>query len=72
MTQSRKDSLRESITNVVVGYLVALLSQIAFFNIIGLSVKLTDNLVLGVWFTVISLVRSYALRRYFNSKHNKC
>ena len=58
-------SFIEAITNVVVGYAVALLTQIISFPIFGLNVSLQDNLVLGVVFTGASLLRSYVLRRLF-------
>lgn len=66
MNQSRAMSLVESFANVAVGYVVALLSQLAIFPLFGISVTLADNLAIGAWFTAISLVRSYVLRRWFN------
>ena len=68
--QSRKFSLIESITNVLVGYGVALVTQISVFPIFGMSVTLGDNLKIGAIFTVVSILRSYVLRRMFNKiKH---
>ena len=66
MNQSRFMSLVESCANIAVGYVVALLSQLAIFPMFGIHVTLADNLAIGAWFTVISLVRSYILRRWFN------
>jgi hypothetical protein len=65
--QSRRHSLLESCTNVIVGYLVALASQIAVFPMFGIHASLADNLGIGAWFTAISLARSYVLRRAFNA-----
>lgn len=56
----------ESITNVLVGYGVALSSQLVIFPMFGMSVSLIDNIQIGIWFTIISLIRSYILRRIFN------
>jgi hypothetical protein len=67
MRQSRRHSLIESITNVLVGYGVAVISQIVIFPFFGIKVKLSDNLLIGLWFTVISIVRSYTLRRIFTN-----
>lgn len=67
--QSRRHSLLESATNVIVGYLIALASQIAVFPMFDIHVSLRSNLWIGVWFTGISLARSYALRRVFNRWH---
>jgi len=66
--QTRLDSLLESGVNILVGYLVALVSQLAIFPMFGIHVPLTTNLWIGFWFTLVSLVRSYLLRRYFNGK----
>ena len=64
--QSRIQSAIESVANVVVGYAVAIVSQIAVFPWFGIDIPLSSNLAIGAWFTVISLVRSYVLRRWFN------
>tara|TARA_R110002012_G_scaffold297913_1_gene496072 strand:- start:2109 stop:2309 length:201 start_codon:yes stop_codon:yes gene_type:complete len=64
--QSKKDSLKESITNVIIGYMVALVSQILIFPIVGVDASIDQNLMIGVYFTIISLLRSYLVRRYFN------
>jgi hypothetical protein len=64
--QSRIQSLIEAWANVAVGYLVALASQLALFPLFGIHIPLSSNLWIGAWFTVISLVRSYVLRRWFN------
>ena len=67
MRQSRTVSLVEARTNVVVGYLLALGVQAALFPLLGLEVALTENLLIGAAFTVVSLVRSFVLRRLFES-----
>lgn len=64
--QSKTQSAIEACANVVVGYFVALLSQLLVFPLFGIHVPLSTNLAIGAWFTVISLVRSYVLRRWFN------
>ncbi len=66
MGQRRAHSFAEALINVVVGYSVALASQIAIFPLYGIAVPLSTNVVIGAWFTVISIARSYLLRRAFN------
>lgn len=63
--QSRRQSLIEAITNVLVGYALAVLTQIVVFPWFGLQVPFRDNLAIGAIFVIISLLRSYALRRLF-------
>ena len=65
--QSRWLSFVEAVTNIVVGYALAVLTQLVAFPMFGLSVSLGENLGIGAVFTVVSLVRSFVLRRAFNT-----
>jgi hypothetical protein len=65
MKQSRLMSFVEAISNVLVGYGVAVLTQILIFPIFGLHTTLAQNLKMGVVFTIVSIARSFALRRVF-------
>ena len=67
MKQSRLMSLVESLANVLVGYGVAVATQMLVFPLFGLAVTVTENLLIGLIFTVVSIVRSYALRRGFEA-----
>jgi hypothetical protein len=58
-------SLVESLANVAVGYGIAVLAQITVFPFFGLHVSLADNLVMGAVFTIVSIARSFTLRRVF-------
>lgn len=64
--QRRLHSLLESWVNVAIGYGVAIGSQLLVFPLFGISVPLSVNLKIGLWFTAISIVRSFLLRRAFN------
>ena len=65
MSQSRRMSLIEAATNATVGYALAVVTQIVVLPWFGLHPSLGENLMIGALFTVISLVRGYALRRLF-------
>ena len=67
MKQSRWMSLVEAVTNVLVGYGVAVATQMLVFPLFGLHATLQENLVIGLIFTAVSLVRSYLLRRAFEA-----
>ena len=69
MTQSRRMSLIETITNVAVGYALAVVTQIMVFPWFGLHPSLGENLALRGIFTAISLIRGYALRRLLERLH---
>lgn len=65
MAQSRLGSLVESVANILIGYGVAVGAQILIFPLFGVHLPVADNLAIGGLFTVVSLVRSYAIRRLF-------
>ena len=65
IAQSRRLSLIEAATNVAVGYVLAVATQIMVFPWFGLSTTVGENLAIGALFTAISLIRGYALRRLF-------
>ena len=71
MKQSRLMSLVEAVANVIVGYGVAVVTQILIFPIFGLHTTLAQNLKMGAVFTVVSIGRSYALRRLFDRLNRK-
>ena len=64
--QAKKHSFIESLVNVLIGYWIAVFSQALIFPLFGIHVPLKSNMGIGLWFTAISIVRSYALRRIFN------
>jgi hypothetical protein len=66
--QSRRMSLIEAITNVAVGYALAVGTQIIVPPWFGLHPSIGDNLALGGIFTTISLIQGYALRRLFEAR----
>lgn len=67
MKQSRLMSAVESIANVAVGFGVAVLTQAMVFPLFGIHATPREHLAIGGVFTVVSVVRSYALRRFFEA-----
>lgn len=67
MTQSRAMSFVEAATNVVVGYVLAIVTQIVVFPWFGIEAALGEHLAIGLAFVVVSLARSYLLRRLFET-----
>lgn len=66
--QSKLESMIESTVNIGIGYIVSFVSQIVVFPIFDIHVELETNFYISLWFTAISLLRSYAVRRFFNYK----
>ena len=65
MTQSRAMSLAESVANVVVGYVLAIATQIVVFPWFGIEAAFAEHLAIGLAFVLVSLARGYLLRRLF-------
>lgn len=65
MTQSRLGSFVEAIANVIVGYVLAIVTQLLVFPLFGLEAALGANFAIGMAFVAVSLVRGYVLRRLF-------
>ena len=68
MKQTKLGSLYESLMNIAIGAVVALISQLLVFPMFGINVPLSTNLGIMVWFTGISVVRGYVIRRWFNDR----
>ncbi|MHA2404384.1 MAG: DUF7220 family protein [Candidatus Kariarchaeaceae archaeon] len=66
--QTKKQSLYESFVNIAIGYIFAILSQMIIFPLFDIDVQLHENLQIGAYFTILSLVRSYMIRRMFNNR----
>ena len=60
-------SLVEAITNVLVGYGIAVATQLVVFPWFGLPARVSDAVAIGAIYTVISIARSFALRRVFEA-----
>jgi hypothetical protein len=60
-------SLVEAVANVAVGFGVAVVIQMLVFPLFGLVATLGENMAMGAIFTVVSIVRSYSLRRVFEA-----
>ena len=57
MKQTRLMSLVEAIANVVVGYGVAVLTQLVVFPWFGLPARIGDAMAIGAIYTVVSVAR---------------
>jgi len=64
-------SLFEATTNVVVGYVLAIATQLAVFPLFGIEAALRDHLAIGLAFVGVSLARGYLLRRLFERSRSK-
>jgi hypothetical protein len=66
-TQSREDSFLEALTNVVLGFVLALVTQAIIYPLFGIATTIATDGTIAVIFTLVSLVRSYLVRRAFET-----
>lgn len=69
--QKRKQSLIESITNTLIGFIVSLSVQLTIYPILGIDVKFHQNVIITIVFTTVSIIRGYMVRRFFNRKNGR-
>ena len=69
--QSKKQSLIESLTSVGIGWLIGVILNMLVLPLFDYDVSLTDGVLISIIFTAVSVVRSYAVRRIFNSKERE-
>ena len=59
-------SLAESIVQVAVSYCVAIATQLIIYPWYGIAVSFLDQMGIAAIFVIVSLCRSYLIRRMFN------
>jgi len=64
--QTKLASLLESVTNLGVGFVLSIVAWHYIGPLFGYAVPLDKNLAITGIFTVISIARSYVMRRIFN------
>ena len=68
MQQSKLDSLIEALLSTFIGFIVSFTANLVLMPILGIPVSLSQNFILTVAFTFVSVARSYLVRRFAN-KH---
>jgi len=66
--QTKKQSLTEAITNTAVGFGISYVSTFLIFPVLGIVTSPGTNLIIVIYFTIISILRGYVIRRFFNKK----
>lgn len=65
-TQTKKMSLIESLTNIVVGLITSFLIQLIIYPALNIEVSVNQNIVITLVFFAVSFIRGYLIRRFFN------
>lgn len=71
MNQTRLGSLIEAFVNILIGFGINFTANALIFPLFGWSISAQQNVLLGVFYTCISIARSYTVRRFFNSHLHK-
>ena len=66
--QTKRQSLIETLTNVSIGWFISFIANMLVLPLFGYNINLTDGVLISIIFTVISIIRGYVVRRWFNSK----
>ena len=66
--QSRLASFFEALTNVGIGMVVSFFGQIVVSHWYDLPLNLAQNMQIVLFFTVLSVARSYCIRRWYNRR----
>lgn len=66
--QTRKGAMIEAWTNITIGFTVNWVANLIFLPLVGAKFTLMENFWLGWMYTAISVLRQYAVRRWFNHK----
>ena len=66
--QSKIDSFLESLTNILVRAPINMAANSVVFPVMGYQITIVQNFAFMVFFTCVSLMVSYAIRRVFNGR----
>jgi hypothetical protein len=68
MNQTKLGSLIEAFINVLIGFGINFAANLVILPLYGYTPTLSDNFEIGLLYTVVSIARSYIIRRWFNAK----
>lgn len=68
LMQSKKESFIETLTSVFIGWLIGVILNILVLPLFDYNITVIDSLWVSLIFTVVSVIRGYVIRRFFNSK----
>lgn len=69
MNQTKLGSFIEACMNVAIGFGINFTANMLILPLFGFkTLTLETNLLIGMAYTVISVVRSYVIRRWFNAR----
>lgn len=70
MNQTKLHSIIESLTQTIIGLITSIIVQLIIYPSLGIPVSFKQNLIITAVFFIVSIVRGYIVRRWFNTKKN--
>ena len=66
--QTKKQSLIESLTSTAIGIIIGIILNLTILPLFDYNITVVDSLWVSLIFIVVSVIRGYIIRRFFNSK----
>lgn len=66
--QSPRSAIVEAWINILLGFSVNFLANFLIFPLVGVHIGAAENFLVGWIYTAVSIVRQYAIRRWFNAR----
>lgn len=71
MRQTKLSAFIESCTNICIGFTINFFANLLILPMFGFHVTLGDNFLIGLLYTLVSVARSYVIRRWFDARIHK-
>lgn len=71
MRQTKLGSFYEACINVFIGFGINYCANLLILPIFGFHITLIENFFMGLLYTIISVIRSYIVRRWFDDRIHK-
>jgi hypothetical protein len=68
MTQTKLGSFYEALINVFIGFWINFFANLVILPLVGFHITIGQNFYIGLLYTIVSVARSYVIRRWFNAK----
>ncbi len=69
--QSHWESAKEAASQMWIGFILSVIANYLYVLIFGPVTTFIHTILLTLWMTVYSFIRSYLIRRYYNAKIKK-
>lgn len=67
MTQTKLGSFYEALINVFIGFWINFFANLVILPLVGFHISIGQNFYIGLLYTIVSVARSYVIRRWFNA-----